>query len=274
MSISGIFRKVRRIVPFPVRVEYFRFKRSIFNRFNSKDYTRIKAHGKTGFKHLVFKHKSKLVRDYPEPWYSLQQNKIINLDIIVKKLDMALLYPGKKFSFWTIAGRTSRAKGFKDGMTMIEGKLTKSYGGGLCQLSNALYWSSLNCGFEIIERHRHSYDIFPDTARTLPFGSGATIFFNYMDLVFKNKSNISYLFNIYLDDEFLNIKIFADSVPEIKHKIVEENHSFVKEGGKNYRKNEIYRLHINKKGDVIEKELICKNRALLLYDLDAGNADS
>ena len=45
-------------------------------------------------------------------------------------------------------------------------------GGGLCQLSNLIYWMTLHTPLTITERYRHSYDVFPDSNRTQPFGSG------------------------------------------------------------------------------------------------------
>jgi vancomycin resistance protein VanW len=34
----------------------------------------------------------------------------------------------------------------------------------------------------VVERSNHSFDPFPDDGRGLPFGSGAEIFYNYIDL--------------------------------------------------------------------------------------------
>lgn len=36
------------------------------------------------------------------------------------------------------------------------------------------------------EQFRHSYDVFPDSNRTQPFGSGATCVYNYRDLMIRN----------------------------------------------------------------------------------------
>ncbi len=267
MNIRDFFRKIRRLVPFPLRVEYFRLKRKIRQSLKSEDFTGLKTADNGKFPFEVFHHRSRLVRDYPEPWYTLQYNKINNLNLIIPKITGTVLPPEKIFSFWKLAGRTSARKGFKKGMTLIDGEVTSSMGGGLCQLSNALYWSALNLGFEITERHRHSFDIFPDTNRTIPFGSGATVFYNYVDLAFKNNSEISYLFDVYLDEEFLNIKVFADREMETVYRIEEENHSFCEVEDKIYRQNELFRLHLDREGKVVDKEFICKNNGLVLYEI-------
>nr|WP_314644310.1 VanW family protein [uncultured Pseudomonas sp.] len=40
-----------------------------------------------------------------------------------------------------------------------------------------------------MERSNHSFDRFPDEGRVLPFGSGAAIFYNYVDLVLHNPTD-------------------------------------------------------------------------------------
>ena len=57
-----------------------------------------------------------------------------------------------------------------------------SVGGGLCQLSNALYDAALKAGCDIVERHAHSRRIEGSMAAQ---GRDATIFWNYVDLRFR-----------------------------------------------------------------------------------------
>jgi len=53
--------------------------------------------------------------------------------------------------------------------------------GKVANLERAINWLVLHSELVILERHRHSFDPFPDNGRVLPFGSGATVFFNYLD---------------------------------------------------------------------------------------------
>lgn len=57
--------------------------------------------------------------------------------------------------------------------------MTASIGGGLCQLSNALYAAALDAGLEIVERHPHSAIVPGSEAEA---GRDATVFWNYLDL--------------------------------------------------------------------------------------------
>lgn len=68
------------------------------------------------------------------------------------------------------------------------GTFHRGVGGGLCQLSNLIYWMTLHTDLTVTERYRHSYDVFPDENRTQPFGSGATCVYNYRDLMVENRT--------------------------------------------------------------------------------------
>jgi len=202
------------------------------------------------------------VRDYPEPWYSLQQNKIVNLLIAVKAIDGVTISPGESFSFWRLVGRTSRRKGYLPGMTIVDGRLTVATGGGLCQLSNALYWVALHLGCTISERHRHSFDCFPDSYRSVPFGAGATVNYNYVDLRFRNVSDETYRLRISLDEKFLRIDVFANRMPRYRYQVIEENHRM----DSRLRENDLVRLRLN--GDsVIAREKIAHNEGRVLYEV-------
>ena len=61
-----------------------------------------------------------------------------------------------------------------EGMILRNGRVASGVGGGLCQMTNLLYWMTLHTPLTVTERWRHGYDVFPDSNRTQPFGSGAT----------------------------------------------------------------------------------------------------
>ena len=83
------------------------------------------------------------------------------------------------FSFWRQLGRTTRRRGFAAGRELREGCLVPSIGGGLCQLSNAIYDAALCQGLEIVERHRHTQVIASSLAER---DRDAVVFWNYVGL--------------------------------------------------------------------------------------------
>lgn len=58
---------------------------------------------------------------------------------------------------------------------MIDGKTLASYGGGLCMLSDMLFWMFLHTPLTIVERHGHAVCSFPTTTEELPKGTDATV---------------------------------------------------------------------------------------------------
>ena len=108
--------------------------------------------------------------------------KVHNLRRAVRRLDRVILPPGGLFSFWKQVGRASRDRGFVVGRMLQEGCLVPAIGGGLCQLSNALYDVALQAGCDIVERHAHSRTV-PGSAASV--GRDATVAWNYVDLRFQ-----------------------------------------------------------------------------------------
>ncbi len=109
--------------------------------------------------------------------------KIHNLRHAVRILNGLEVGAGDVFSFWTQLGRASRRKGYVRGRELREGCLVLTIGGGLCQLSNALYDAALQAGHQIVERHAHTRVIAGSLAE---IGRDATVFWNYVDLRFKS----------------------------------------------------------------------------------------
>jgi hypothetical protein len=114
-----------------------------------------------------------------ERW--LQRGKVQNLRVAARSLNNLVLGAHELFSFWRHAGRATKSRGYAEGRELREGCLIPSVGGGICQLSNALYEAALRSGFTIVERHAHSQIIAGSAAAT---GRDATVFWNYRDLRF------------------------------------------------------------------------------------------
>jgi hypothetical protein len=68
-----------------------------------------------------------------------------------------------------------------------EGCMVASTGGGLCQISNALYEVALQAGCAIVERHAHSRTVPGSAAES---GRDATVAWNYVDLRFRAKQEM------------------------------------------------------------------------------------
>ena len=135
----------------------------------------------------------------------LLAGKVHNLRLALHRLNGAEIPAGAVFSFWAQLGRASRWKGYVAGRELREGCIIPSIGGGLCQLSNALYDAALNAGFEIIERHAHTQIIPGSLAES---GRDATVFWNYVDLRFKSSS--AFRIEATMDANFLNVRFRSE----------------------------------------------------------------
>ena len=147
------------------------------------------------------RHQSLLRRRLGNSDPELQENKVENLKIACPTIDGILIKPGQTFSFWRQLGEATADKGYHEGMQLSRGEVVRGVGGGLCQLANLLYWMALHTPLEVVERHHHSFDPFPDENRVLPFGSGAGVFFNYIDLRFFNPTDLTFQLRVWLTDE-------------------------------------------------------------------------
>jgi VanW like protein/Glycosyl transferases group 1 len=106
-----------------------------------------------------------------------------NLRVAAAALNGLIIPAGEVFSFWKHVGRPVKSRGFVPGRELREGCVIPSIGGGLCQLSNALYGAALDANCEIVERHAHSR-ILPGSMAAE--GRDATVFWNYVDLRFRS----------------------------------------------------------------------------------------
>lgn len=219
------------------------------------------------------KHQSLLRRRLGNSDPLLQENKIENLKIACPTIDGILIKPGQTFSFWRQLGEATAEKGYHEGMQLSRGEVVRGVGGGLCQLANMLYWMSLHTPLTVVERHHHSFDPFPDENRVLPFGSGAGVFYNYIDLRFHNPTNLTFQIKLWLTDEHLKGAIYSDREPPYSYHVFEKNHRFIPAGDKNFRENEIWREVIDRRtGNRIDEELLVANHAEVKYELNFASA--
>ncbi len=215
------------------------------------------------------KHQSLLRRRLGNSDPQLQENKVENLKIACPTMDGLLIKPGETFSFWRQVGEATAEKGYCEGMQLSRGEVVRGVGGGLCQLANLLYWMALHTPLEIAERHHHSFDPFPDENRVLPFGSGAGVFYNYIDLRFFNPTEMTFQIKLWLTAQHLKGAILSDQETPHSYHVFEKNHRFLQRDGRSFRENEIWREVVDRRtGNKITEEMLVKNFAEVKYELN------
>lgn len=214
----------------------------------------------------IHAHKTILMRELHNVDMQLQINKITNLKIASEKLNGIIIRPHEVFSYWKIIGRVTAKKGYIDGMILEGGHYVTGVGGGLCQMSNLIYWMTLHTPLTVIERHRHGYDVFPDAKRTQPFGSGATCYYPHLDLMIRNDTDVTYQLNVRVGEKYLEGEWRATKHNPYRYEIIERNHQMCSEyWGAASRHNELYRLTYDENNQLINDEFIVANHALMMY---------
>ena len=217
--------------------------------------------------YVISTHRTPLLRQLKDVDMGLQHNKVVNLRIAGAQLNGIVIKPGETFSYWRLIGKPTRRKGYLDGMVLHKGKVTTGVGGGLCQLSNLIYWLALHTPLQVIERYRHGYDVFPDAGRTQPFGTGATCFYNYLDLQLYNPTEAVYQLRVYLTEDELVGKWRSDQPARYRYEVFEKKHWFTQELWGGYvRHNIIFRNQYNTDGEWVGEEWIAENHALMMYE--------
>ena len=217
---------------------------------------------------VIYRHKSLIRRRLGNVEMQLQENKAANLALAVKRINGVLIRPGETFSVWKLIGRTSAKRGYKEGLTIANGKPSQGIGGGLCQLSNLIHWMVLHSELTIAEHHHHDgMDLFPDYGRQIPFGTGTSISYNYIDYRVKNTTMNTYQLMVWVDDTYLCGELRAtEPQPHAFHIHVEDEH-FTRETNGIYRNGQVFRDVIDRAtGRRLGSQLIRTNHAKVMYD--------
>jgi len=243
--------------------EFYILKRNFNYILNKKKWAKQSKEEFKGFS--LFKHKSIILRRLKDVDMYLQENKRVNLELAIKKLDSMLIKPGETFSIWRNVGRPTKSKGYLEGLSLKNGKISKDIGGGLCQLGNLLFWIFAHSPLTIIERHRHGFDVFPDINRKVPFGAGATLSYNHIDLQVKNETEQNFYLKLWLDEEYLHGELFSQNKPYFRYRVVERNHRITQQIWGGYtRHNDIYKI-IEDEDGIVKETLLVRNNAIMMY---------
>ena len=243
--------------------EYFILKRKWQEKFGKKSFAIPVDYEFDEF--LVYKHQSLILRPLKNVDMYLQENKRTNLALANKKLNQTLIKPGQTFSFWHLVGRPTAAKGYLEGLVLKQGEVATGTGGGLCQLGNLLFWIFAHSPLTITERHRHGFDVFPDVNRKVPFGAGATLSYNYIDLQVKNETQNTFQLKLSLDETHLHGALYSKKALTSSFKIEERKHIMKQQYWGGYsRHNQIVKIEMNKDKEYKET-LLVENHAVMMY---------
>lgn len=230
---------------------------------------KVYARHRTGtlLPHIHAAHATPMLRELRNVDMWLQHNKVASLTVGASCVDGLVLKPGETFSFWRLVGKPTARRGFKTGMVLRNGTVAQGMGGGLCQMTNLIYWMTIHTDLTTTERWRHGFDVFPDSGRTQPFGSGATCSWNYVDLQIENRTPQAYQLRLRTDGSMLRGEWRAEQ-PQLHRFAIEERHHEMRHewwGGYS-RHNELWRRRYDSaSGAELGEEFLTENHAIMMY---------
>ncbi len=175
-----------------------------------------------------------------------QVNKVHNLKLAAKTVNKVIIGPNETFSFWQLVRKADRHEKYKDGLNLVDGRIEGSYGGGLCQLSNLLFWLFLHTPLTVVERHGHAVESFPSTAEDMPCGTDATISEGWLDLKIRNDTKNAFQIVISFDDQYMYGRILSQSPVNIEYTITNSSVSYINRNGRTYQIASVYRRERDK----------------------------
>lgn len=184
-----------------------------------------------------------------------QKNKIENLKILSKTMNKVLIKPKEVFSFYYLAKNSNKYGEYKDGLILVDNKIVAKKGGGICHLSNLLYYTFLMTPLTVIERHGHKVKSFPNPDKNSLEGVDATINMGWLDLRVKNNTENTYQIEISFDEEYMYAKILSDQNSNKQYEIINEDFKYVKKGDQLYESVAVVKITKDKKtGKKLKKE--------------------
>ena len=249
---------------YPLAVEILRLRGELRWRRSGIDWATRRT--TNDLPHRTYRHKSILLRQLGDSEMWMQHNKVTNLRLAADRIDGLLIGPGEEFSFCRLVGRTTKRKGYLEGMLLDNGEASPGVGGGICQLANLLHWMVLHTPLTVTARSEHSYDPFPDHGRVLPWGVGCAVYYNYVDLRFRNDTDATLQLRTRVGSKYLEGEVRADRPLPYSYSVYGKDESFFQRGDEWFRRNEIWRdLTDRRTGDTVGSELLKRNCALVKY---------
>lgn len=197
-----------------------------------------------------------------------QENKVHNLKLAAASINKMLIRPGETFSFCKATRHANRNTPYKEGLTVIDGKLTTIAGGGMCQISNLLFWVFLHSPLTVAERHGHKVKDFPEPQSDAPIGVDATIYDGWLDLKVRNDTDHTFQISITFDSECITGRLYTDSESAIAYEVVNGDVTYCRQNGEIFEYAEVIQNQFLKEtGTRIASKKLYENKCRIGYPL-------
>lgn len=128
----------------------------------------------------------------------------VNLKLACEAINGMILYPGDIFSYNKALGERTEAKGYRPAPSYLGYETVYTVGGGICQVSSALYYCVMMADLETIERDCHTFA--PDY---MPVGADAVVNWGTLDFRFRNNSTTPIRIDASADNGSVTVSIMG-----------------------------------------------------------------
>lgn len=191
------------------------------------------------FPNILFEASSSMFNEKTGFEMVYQKNKEYNLKLAAKTVNGIMIYPHETFSFWKLVRFADKHEPYKEGLVVINDELTTERGGGLCQLSNLLFWMFLHTPLTIIERHGHTIKKFPDPPGDAVIGVDAAVSEGWLDLKVRNDTESIFQINIAFDENNIIGRILVNEDIGKTYAVTNGETIYYKDDQKTYEKVDI-----------------------------------
>jgi vancomycin resistance protein YoaR len=136
-----------------------------------------------------------------------QNGRNTNIMNAASKVNNQTLQPDEIFSTNVALGPSTAENGYAMAPVIVNGKLEDDLGGGVCQVSSTLYNAVLYAELDIVERTNHSLKV-----GYLDYGYDATLAGDYLDLKFRNNTDLPVFLECYVDGGQLIANVYGKEV--------------------------------------------------------------
>ncbi len=260
-------KRLTQIMPFlmPIR----QWQRSLFYQiemyFDKNKYSKLKGEL---LQFEVSNSKTLMINEKSGHDIIYQKNKVHNLKVISQTMNNIYIYPHETFSFCYLSKNSKKYGKFKEGLVLANGKIVPRVGGGICHLSNLLYYTFLHSPLTIVERHGHKVKSFPNPDKDSLDGVDATISNGWLDLKVRNDTDEIYQISISFDEDYMYANILSNKESKSYWNIKNDNFKYFKRENKVYEKVSVIKETFDKQtNNLLKTEKLYDEVVEVKYEL-------
>ncbi|MDR2957869.1 MAG: VanW family protein [Coriobacteriales bacterium] len=127
-----------------------------------------------------------------------------NVETAARYANNALITPRQEWSFITVVGDPTVARGFQESMVISGAEYVDGIGGGVCQVATTVYMAVFDAGYPIISRAAHGIYQW-----RYPPGRDATVYYPWLDLIWENDTDNWILLTVTCDGENITASLWG-----------------------------------------------------------------